>query len=423
MTQAQGQHVAIAGGDIHCRFATDAADYLQGLSAGRVVEAVPYFTADTDLQQLKLSENPLCAPLPEQRQAQSGLSETQVLQLLIRVIDTTLSQSGLTADQLRSKRVRVYCIGSGLRSNLVDFLSYMDRNDPEDLLFFPEIKNLHAAAHAQDRLHCQLVRHYQLAWPPVPVLAASSSAMAALHMAQAAIRSDQIDLALLCGWSDLPFQEMLFFATQNLLTAKFASPFCGDDRLLPASSVCALLLESEQHAARRGVTHACYLDSCVSYQSSGARGGNSFSADFRAIANTLTRAMQDAGVEPDAIAFALPHGNGSHLSDQAECMALRKVWGDNALPVASYKWQTGYMLTCNVFGDLLLACDALQRQSLPAYVAQTAPEASLHLDFHVNRPALTLHKRHMVKSSLGVDGSVFASVIRCARPANHARSA
>ncbi|MEB7885487.1 beta-ketoacyl synthase N-terminal-like domain-containing protein [Serratia fonticola] len=398
------QNVILSGWGVSSAYAPDFPALVDGLAAQRLVTTQPWFATQSEWQDLRLSCNPHYA-------AQSQPTGTP-FERLQAVIAQALGVAELDVAQLQGKRVRVYLVGHGERANIADFLGYQDRNDQEELLFYPQIKRLHAASYAQDRLARQLTQAYQLDWPPVSLYCASNSSLAAVHLAQATVTAGDVDLVLVIGWLDTLMQDVIFLGGQDMLGDGRGQPFSNhDSSILPTNGAVALIMESEQHARRRNVAPTVRLRSSVFCQSGGARGSSSFTADFRTIAQTLERAIQQAGLTAPEIACVFPHANGVIASDKAEAMALQKIWGKSGIPVVSYKGQVGYMVTCCGLLDLMLAAEALQQRRLLALTSRNPIDESLQIRVHADCPPLALHQSHILKSGIGLDGSAIAMVL------------
>ncbi|CAM4209393.1 beta-ketoacyl synthase N-terminal-like domain-containing protein [Serratia silvae] len=401
------QNVVLSGWGVSSAYAPDFPALIDGLTKQRLVSTQPWFATKSEWQDLRLSCNPHYA-------AESQPSGTP-FERLQSVIVQALGVAESDVAQLRGKRVRVYLVGHGERANIADFLGYQDRNDQEELLLFPQIKRLHASSYDQDRLARQLTQAYQLSWPPTSLYCASNSSLAAVHLAQATVAAGEADLVLVIGWVDTLMQDVIFLGGQGMLGEGKGQPFSNhDSSILPTNGAVALIMESEQHARQRNVVPTVRLRSSVFCQSGGARGSSSFTADFRTIAQTLERAVQEAGLTAPEIACVFPHANGVIASDKAEAMALQKIWGKSGIPVVSYKGQVGYMVTCCGLLDLMLIADALQQRRLLALTSRYPIDESLQIHVHADCPPLALEQAHILKSGIGLDGSAIAMVIsRC----------
>ncbi|WP_411752227.1 beta-ketoacyl synthase N-terminal-like domain-containing protein [Serratia sp. (in: enterobacteria)] len=406
------QNVVLSGWGVTSAYAPDFPALINGLTKQRLVSSQPWFATASEWQELRLSCNP--------HYVAGSQPIGTAFERLQSVIAQALSGAGLDVAQLQGKRVRVYLVGHGERANITDFLGYQDRNDQEELLFFPKIKRLHAASYAQDRVARRLTQTYQLSWPPISLYCASNSALAAVHLAQATIAAGETDLALIVGWIETLTQDIMFLGGQGMLGDGGAQPFSHhNSSILPTAGSVALIMESEQHARQRNVNPTILLRSSVFCQSGGARGSSSFTADFRTIAHTLERALQEAGLTVQDVACVFPHANGVIASDKAEAMALQKVWGKAGIPVVSYKGQVGYMVSCCGLLDLMLVADALQQRRLLASTSRYPIDESLQIHVHADCPPLALERTHILKSGIGLDGSAIAMVIsRCQEDAD-----
>jgi 3-oxoacyl-[acyl-carrier-protein] synthase II len=68
---------------------------------------------------------------------------------------------------------------------------------------------------------------------------------------------------------------------------------------------------------------------------------NAWPTDDRALVRTMQLALDDAGLQPEAIDAVYAAANGTLLLDRCEARALRAVFGDRAIPVTSIKGALG----------------------------------------------------------------------------------
>lgn len=402
------QNVALSGWGVASAYAPDFPALIGGLAEGRLVGTRPWFATESEWQDLRLSSNPHYVADPQP--VESSFARLQP------VIAQALSTAGLSQESLQGKRVRVYLAGHGDRADITDFMGYQDRNDQEELLFFPKIKRLHANRFAQDQLVQQLTQAYQLSWPVISLYCASNSSLATVHLAQSSIAAGEIDLVMIIGWQETLTQDIIFLGGQGMLGEGGSQPFSNhNSSILLTNGAVALIMESEEHAQQRGFKPGASLRSSVFCQSSGARGCSSFTADFRTIAQTLEQALLEANLSPQDIACIFPHANGVIASDKAEAMALQKIWGKAGVPVVSYKGQVGYLVSCCGLLDLMLVADALQQRRLLAMTSRYPIDESLQINLHADKPPLELEQRHILKSGIGLDGSAIAMVISANR--------
>jgi len=180
--------------------------------------------------------------------------------------------------------------------------------------------------------------------------ACSSSAMA-IGEAMHAIGSGRAD-AMVAGGSEALLTPGILAAWQALRTlapadASDASASCRpfDKRrsgLVLGEGGAALVLEEESHARARGARiHAFitgYGNTCdATHMSKPDRDGQ-----MRA----MRQALDESGLQRDAIGYINAHGTATIVGDVVECEAIKGVFGDAALriPVSSTKSMHGHLL-------------------------------------------------------------------------------
>lgn len=401
--------VVISGYGIYAQCASDASDLIAGIHQGRRVTSEAYTLTADEMDYLALPEPSHYVPLPVKPTANRSFDVEFILPLLKNVIEETRVSAGLSTQQLTDNRLRTYLSGIGMRADMADFMGYQDCNDSRDLRFSPQLKTQHSRHYGQDVLMHKLRETFGLYWSPVPIYSASSSSTSALHIGSRLIENGIVDKVLIAGWMNFTLQDLFFMALQGLLSSTGdIQPFSATHGgILPSNGVTAMLLESEQSLRQRGREPEIVLHSSASFQSSGTRSG----IDFRAVASTLQQVVEQSGLNKEEFACAMPHGNGMPIGDKAEVMGIQKVWGERGIPVVSYKSQMGYFSTCSGIVDLMIAADALRNNRLIAFQSQHPLDDSLMADFHVNREAATLRSPHIIKSSIGIDGSILACAV------------
>ncbi|WP_053115847.1 beta-ketoacyl synthase N-terminal-like domain-containing protein [Winslowiella iniecta] len=409
MTAQVTDRVAISGQGFYNHYAENPQALIAQLEQGKVIASEPFFARDSDAETLSLPVNPRYVPLPHSSKSPHTPNGEKVLLLLEKVVGQALNDAGMAEILLQGERSRCYIAGNAMRANIADFIHYKQHNDPQDLQFFRQIKALHSDSFRQDRLINRLAARYALRWPPVQIYTASSSGLSALHLAQQNIAAGIIDIALVVGWMDQTLQDLMLLSAKNMLSDGDNQPFSAQSQgVLPVSGVVAFVLESEQHARQRDRHPWVGISASASGQ---RRGGHAFAADFRVMASTFNRALQQARLTTTQIAAVLPHGNGICSSDNAEAMAIANIWGPEAVPVVSYKSQMGYLSSCSGLADVIIATDALRQRRLLAFTAHLPLDNRSKLSLHSNATPLSLKQRHIVKSSFGLGGAALACVI------------
>jgi 3-oxoacyl-[acyl-carrier-protein] synthase-1 len=151
---------------------------------------------------------------------------------------------------------------------------------------------------------------------------------------------------ILCGgaqevnkWSMSSFDALNAFSIRMDDPTKASRPFDKDrDGLVPSGGAAALVLEDYDHAIARGAT---ILAEVCGYGFSSNGGGISEPSDQGSFV-AMTRAMKDAGVEPDDIDYINAHATSTHQGDMYEALAMGRIFKGKRALISSTKSMTGH---------------------------------------------------------------------------------
>ncbi len=415
-TVPDAQRVVISGVGACNGLGQDVPELIAALASQRPADARPFFTDDAEAARFGMPFNPLHVALPStvlaSRKAQSSDAQTAAA-LLERVIAQALADAGLHADALRGQDVQLYIGGQGVQPQSMQFSAYLQRNDSEDLLLNPAIKQMHSDSYLEERLSRLLMQRLGLAKPPLALFSASCSSMSALYLATKAIENGTAGLAVVVSWQLVTLYNLMFMGVLNALARSLAQPFAANSEgVMLASGVAVNILENAEHLAARGGRGRLQVAGFAMCQSGGSsRGGQAFSPDFRSISRTISESLEKAETTPQQVGCVFMHGNGIRGSDQAELMAVRKIWGEYGVPVVSYKAQLGYQAATSGLTDMAILADALQQQRLLAFRAQVALDSAAGVRLHADAEPIPLTCDKVVKLALGIEGSVAACTL------------
>lgn len=196
----------------------------------------------------------------------------------------------------------------------------------------------------------QIAQHLGLAGPSLTLATACSSGSNAIGQAFREIASGRQDLMLSGGGEHALTELMLLswgrlrvLSRRNDEPERASRPFdAGRDGLVLADAVVLLVLESEEHLARRG---GRALAEVVGFASN--CGAENLTAPDRASeVAAMHGALEDAGIEREAVDLVFAHGTATKRNDLVEGLALRDVFGDNgAFPaVTAVKSMVGHAM-------------------------------------------------------------------------------
>jgi 3-oxoacyl-[acyl-carrier-protein] synthase II len=239
-----------------------------------------------------------------------------------------------------------------------------------------------------------------------------SSALAAATFAASQIVKGSLDAALIGGVEEI--NEMVFSVLARLgalahETAEVAEASRPFDRrrngIVLGEGSAVLVAESGGSAIARGARVYTYL--------SGFGIGRDTSASLsdwgtgsEKIARIMRSAIDDAGIEADAIDAVWASANSSRRGDAVEAEALRALFGANMPPVAATKGYFGEYAGGGAI-HLAAAVMAMADQELPLSWGCEVSETSLPLTGRrVERPI-----RHMLVNSISSGGGVICAVL------------
>ncbi|WP_405770931.1 beta-ketoacyl-[acyl-carrier-protein] synthase family protein [Streptomyces sp. NBC_01538] len=215
-----------------------------------------------------------------------------------------------------------------------------------------------------------------------------ASAAAIIHACRL-ISSGRLDVAV-CAGGYLVEEETFgkFDSGRALSRDGVVRPFSADRTgLLLGDGVAAVVLESAEHARRRG---ARPLASVVGW---GAATDAHHIAQPHPEGAGLARAAQQAlrlAGDPDgaSLDYVNAHGTGTKYNDGAETRGLRAAfpkWAES-IPVSSTKSTTGHLLEAAGVVEFVITMLALLDGVLPPTAGYGAPDPECDLDYVPNEP-------------------------------------
>jgi len=220
-----------------------------------------------------------------------------------------------------------------------------------------------------------------------------SSGADALGQGWAMIRRGQEDIVL-AGGSEAPlvpvavagFNALRALSRFNEDPAKASRPFdVNRDGFVMGEGAAVLVLESEESATRRGATPLAEIKGYAA--TSDAYHLTEPMASGKSAAQAMTKALEEAGVDPSEVDYINAHGTSTPLNDRHETMAIKVALGEDAyrVPLSSTKSMTGHLLGS---GGALEACFcvlAMGNSIIPPTINLKDPDPDCDLDYTPNQ--------------------------------------
>ncbi|MGN1263432.1 MAG: beta-ketoacyl-[acyl-carrier-protein] synthase family protein [Prevotella sp.] len=175
--------------------------------------------------------------------------------------------------------------------------------------------------------------------------AACASGSHAVGLAALLVRNGLQD-CVVCGgaqeancWGVAAFDGIQSFSVREAEPAAASRPFDRDrDGLVPGGGAATLIIESYDHAVRRG---APILGEITGWGFSG-NGDHISTPSVEGPARSLEACLKSAGVTPSQIGYINAHATSTLIGDAREAAAISRVFGSLRVPVTSTKSQTGH---------------------------------------------------------------------------------
>lgn len=287
-------------------------------------------------------------------------------------------------------------LASGLGINrLEDIHSWLDDKKFDSDWFASEYVQVHRESiirNNSSRPAALIAEKFGLGGINATVTTACASSTQAIGTAFRAIARGEADL-MVTGGTDSMLNPvgLIFFvllgsaAVSRMEPGLLCRPF---DRkrsgLVMGEGAGMAVLEEEEHARRRGAKIyaevAGYGSSMDAYRLTAPQ------PEGRGAAESMRRALADAGMAPDGVDYINAHGTSTKLNDIAETLAVREVFGEYAdgLAISSSKSLIGHLLAASGGPEFIFTTLSVQRDAIHPTLNLTNPDPKCDLDYVPN---------------------------------------
>ena len=254
------------------------------------------------------------------------------------------------------------------------------------------------------------IRHH-LKGPNFCIVTACASGLHSIGEAYWMIVRGDADV-MVCGGTEAvvePF-SLAGFGSLKALSANnddpehASRPFDKDrDGFVPAEGAGVLVIESEEHAKKRG---ANILAEIVGYGlSADAFHITAPAENGEGSQRAIKMAFQHAGLPYDALDYVNAHGTSTRLNDTTETTSLKMVLGERAeqMTVSRTKSMTGHMLEAAGGFESVVCVKSIMHGIVPPTINYTTPDPDCDLDYVPNE-AREVDVRLALNNNLGFGG-------------------
>lgn len=234
-----------------------------------------------------------------------------------------------------------------------------------------------------------LAMRHGLRGPAFGVMSACASGTHAIGEAMRMIRSGDAQ-AVVTGGAEAtltPLAKAAFAKMEATSPTGISRPFdARRDGFVMGEGAGVLVLESEELAAERG---ARVLGEVLGYAATAdAHHLTAPEPTGRPAATAITRALRDAQLTPEDIAYVNAHGTSTPLNDRSETEAIKLALGERAydIPVSSTKSAIGHLLGAAGAVEAIATVIALNEHTAPPTLNYEERDPNLDLDYVADGP-------------------------------------
>jgi 3-oxoacyl-[acyl-carrier-protein] synthase II len=252
------------------------------------------------------------------------------------------------------------------------------------------------------------IRH-GLKGPNMAIVTACATGPHCIGAAADLIRLGRADVMLAGGAeaSVIPFGlagfgAMRALSTRNEEPERASRPFDAErDGFVMAEGAGVLVLESEEHARRRGAEILAEVAgvgaTCDAYHVAAPL------PDGSGPAAAMRAALADAGINASEVDYYNAHGTSTKLNDASECLSLKSVFGEDMPPVSSTKSMTGHLLGAAGAIEAIACVMTLRDGVIPPNINYENPDPECALNLVANE-AREANVAIALSNSLGFGG-------------------
>jgi 3-oxoacyl-[acyl-carrier-protein] synthase II len=194
-------------------------------------------------------------------------------------------------------------------------------------------------------------------------------------------------------------------STRNDAPATASRPWDIDrDGFVLGEGAGVLVLEEMKHAKARGAR--IYAEVVGYGLSADAHHITAPPEDGEGAARSMANALRNGRLEPTDVDYINAHGTSTPLGDIAECVAVKRCFGDHAskLAVSSTKSMTGHLLGAAAAIEAVFTVLAIRDQVAPPTANLVKQDPKCDLDFVPNK-ARPMRIRAALSNSFGFGGT------------------
>jgi nodulation protein E len=225
---------------------------------------------------------------------------------------------------------------------------------------------------------------YGIKGPTFATCSACSTAAHAINLGRDYIRNGLVDVAIVgASESVITYGTMKAWQAMHVLSPEGCFPFAKKrNGTVLGEGAGVLVLESEEHAKKRGAKPLAELIGCGMTSDS----KDMVNPDIEGPSEAMRMALVDAKLSLDKIDYLNAHGTATTINDKNETNAIKRVFGNHAhkLAISSTKSMHGHPLGAGGGIEAVACVKALQDNWVPPTIGLDEPDPDCDLDYVPN---------------------------------------
>jgi 3-oxoacyl-[acyl-carrier-protein] synthase II len=256
---------------------------------------------------------------------------------------------------------------------------------------------------------CSAAMNLGLHGPSLGVAAACTTGTHSIGIALGLLRAGMAEV-ILAGGAEAAmtalvldsYASMGVLSTSNEIPEKASRPFdLNRDGFVIAEGACVLVLETLEHAEKRGAKPLAFLSGFG--MTSDAYGIAAPEPNGLWAAKAMQLAVKDAGLNPEDIGYVNAHGTSTKMNDKTETLAIKKAFENRNIPVSSTKSMIGHALGAAGAIEAAATVLALHHGVLPPTINYETKDPECDLDVIPNK-ARAVNIKAAISNSFGFGG-------------------
>lgn len=208
------------------------------------------------------------------------------------------------------------------------------------------------------------------------------------------------------------FCVMKALSSRNDEPARASRPFDAKrDGFVPSEGAAVLILESLEHAQRRGAR--IYAEVAGVGITSDAYHVTAPDSEGDGAMRAMSLAIEDAGLKPNDIDYINAHGTSTPINDSIETLAIKRLFGDYAhkVCISSTKSMVGHLLGASGAVEAVASIKAITDGVIHPTINYEYPDPDCDLDY-VPNVARKKNANAVLSNSFGFGGQNACLVFR-----------